>query len=65
MTLNSINLRVDGKLGDQIIRAWLRQHIEWAKDSYDHATNEEDKGDSSSDIIAMQRILNYIGEHDD
>ena len=48
MNLKDLKLPVDGELGDRIVAAWLRQHIEWAD------TDGEERA-------AMLRVLEYIG----
>ena len=59
--LNAIRLPVNNELGDQIVIAWLKQHLEWAQDSFDKATTREDKDDAELDLIAMRRVLKYAG----
>ena len=64
--LDDIMLPVNNELGDRIVIAWLKQHLEWAQDAYDNAIHEEDKDDAELDLIAMRRVLNYAGgEFDD
>ena len=64
--LNAIRLPVNNELGDQIVIAWLRQHVAWAQDAFENATNRDDKDDAELDLIAMRRVLNYAGgEFDD
>lgn len=61
-----IILRVDNELADQIVAAWLRQHMEWTLDGYSALTHEEDKVDAAADYLSMRRILQYTtGEVDD
>ena len=64
--LNAIRLPVNNELGDQIVTAWLKLHMEWAQDSFDKAITREDKDDAELDLIAMRRVLKYAGgEFDD
>lgn len=63
--LNAIRLPVNNELGDQIVTAWLKLHMEWAQDSFDKATTREDKDDAELDLIAMRRVLKYAGGGDD
>ena len=64
--LNAIRLPVNNELGDQIVTAWLKLHMEWAQDAFDKATSREDRDDAELDLIAMRRVMNYAGgEFDD
>ena len=63
--LNDIMLPVNNELGDQIVIAWLKQHMEWAQDSFDKAIHEEDKANALADILAFRRVLNYAGGNND
>ena len=63
--LDNIRLPVNNELGDQIVVAWLKQHLSWAQDAFDSATNREDKDDAELDLIAMRRVLKYAGGGDD
>lgn len=54
-------LPINNDLADQIILAWLRQHMAWAQDSFDKAATREDKDDAELDLIAMRRVLKYAG----
>ena len=64
--LDAILLPVNNALGDRIVMAWLKLHMAWAQDTFDKATNPEDKDDAELDLIAMRRVLNYAGgEFDD
>jgi hypothetical protein len=58
-------LPINNDLADQIILAWLRQHMAWAQDRFDKATTREDKDDAELDLIAMRRVLKYAGGGDD
>ena len=61
-----IVLRVDNDLADQIVVAWLKQHMEWTLDAYDNARCEEDKVDACADFLSMHRVHQYVsGELDD
>jgi hypothetical protein len=57
--LSQITLKVDNELGDQIIAAWLANHIQWAREAYESATGEQDKTDAMLDLYAMTRIYRY------
>lgn len=57
--LSQITLKVDNELGDQIIAAWLANHIQWARDAYESAIVEQDKTDAMLDLYAMTRIYRY------
>lgn len=59
--LNAIRLPVNNELGDQIVVAWLRQHMVWAQEAYDKAIHEEDKANALADLHAFSQVLNYAG----
>lgn len=59
--LDDIHLPVNNALGDRIVIAWLKQHLEWAQDAYDNAIHEEDKTAALADLHAMSQVLNYVG----
>ena len=59
--LAAIRLPVNNELGDRIVRTWLKLHIAWAQDSYDHAIHEEDKVNALADLHAMSQVLDYVG----
>lgn len=59
--LDNIRLPVNNELGDQIVKAWLKQHLEWMKDAYDNAILEEDKANALADLHALSQVLNYAG----
>lgn len=59
--LNEIRLPVNNELGDQIVVAWLKLHMEWAQDAFDNAIHEEDKANALADLHAMSQVLNYAG----
>ena len=59
--LDEIMLPVNNALGDRIVIAWLKQHLEWAQDAYDNATHEEDRVNALADLHAMSQVLNYAG----
>ena len=59
--LDEIMLPVNNALGDRIVIAWLKQHLEWAQDAYDNAIHEEDKTAALADLHAMSQVLNYAG----
>lgn len=64
--LNAIRLPVNNELGDQIVTAWLKQHMAWAQDAFDNAIHEEDKANALADLHAFNQVLNYAGgEFDD
>lgn len=63
--LNAIRLPVNNELGDQIVIAWLKQHMAWAQDAYDNAIHEEDKANALADLHAFSQVLNYAGGGDD
>lgn len=54
--LNAIRLSVNNELGDQIVAAWLKQHLSWAQDAYNGAIHADDKADAASDLICMSRV---------
>jgi hypothetical protein len=59
-------LRVDNDLADQIVAAWLKQHIQWTLEGYSSLTHEEDKIEAAADYVSMRRLLQYVtGEIDD
>lgn len=63
--LNDIRLPVNNELGDQIVIAWLKQHLEWARDAYDKAIHEEDRANALADLHAFSQVLNYAdGSYD-
>ena len=59
--LDELRLPVNNELGDRIVIAWLRQHMEWAQDSYDKAIHEEDRVNALADLHAFSQVLNYAG----
>ena len=59
--LDEIMLPVNNELGDRIVIAWLKQHLEWAQDAYDNAIHEEDKVNALADLHAFNQVLNYAG----
>ena len=59
--LDNILLPVNNELGDRIVIAWLKQHLEWAQEAYDKATHEEDKANALADLHAFSQVLNYAG----
>lgn len=59
--LDNIHLPVNNELGDRIVIAWLKQHLDWAYESYANATNEEDKANALADLHAFSQVLNYAG----
>lgn len=63
--LNAIRLPVNNELGDQIVIAWLKQHLDWAYEAYANATNEDDRADALADLHAFNRVLRYAGGGDD
>jgi len=59
--LDDIMLPVNNELGDRIVVAWLKQHLEWAQDAYDNAIHEEDRANALADLHAFSQVLNYAG----
>lgn len=59
--LDGIFLPVNNELGDSIIKAWLKMHLTWAQDTYDHAKHADDRTDAEQDMKAFRRVLEYIG----
>lgn len=58
--LDNIRLSVNNELGDQIVAAWLKQHLEWTQDAYNGAIHADDKADAASDLICMSRVYKYV-----
>lgn len=58
--LDNIRLSVNNELGDQIVAAWLKQHLYWAQDAYNGAIHADDKADAASDLICMSRVYKYV-----
>ena len=63
--LDELRLPVNNELGDRIVIAWLKQHLEWMQDAYDKAILEEDKANALSDLHAFSQVLNYAGGSND
>lgn len=48
---------------DQIVRRWIKVHINWSKEALmNPITHEEDVRAYKKDIKAFKRILDYIGD---
>lgn len=62
--LDNIRLSVNNELGDQIVAAWLKQHLYWAQDAYNNAILADDKADAATDLICMSRIYKYVTGED-
>ena len=62
--LDNIRLSVNNELGDQIVAAWLKQHLEWTQDAYNSAIHADDKADAASDLICMSRVYKYVTGED-
>lgn len=62
--LDNIRLSVNNKLGDQIVAAWLKQHLSWAQDAYNNAIHADDQADAASDLICMSRVYKYVTGED-
>ena len=58
--LDAIHLPVNNELGDSIVAAWIKLHMEWAQDAYDNAVHGEDKADATADLLALRRVYRYI-----
>ena len=49
--LDNIRLSVNNELGDQIVAAWLKQHLEWTQNEYNYTTHPDDKANAATDLI--------------
>lgn len=56
-----IVLRVDNDLADQIVAAWLKQHIVCAELTIQRAIHPDDVNDAKKDMEAFSRVLEYMG----
>ena len=63
--LDAIMLPVNNELGDEIVKAWLKLHMEWAQDAYDKAIHPEDRDAALADLHAFRQVLTYAGGGDD
>jgi hypothetical protein len=55
-----IVLRVDNELADQIVIAWLKQHMKWTLEAFEMSSNEEDRLEYTADHLSMKRIYYYV-----
>lgn len=53
-------LPINNDLTDQIILAWLRQHMAWAQDEISRTIYADDREEASQDLAAMKRLHKYI-----
>lgn len=53
-------LPINNDLADQIILAWLSQHMAWTKDEIDRTTHADDREQATLDLAAMKRLYNYM-----
>ena len=62
--LDNIRLSVNNELGDQIVAAWLKQHLEWTQNEYNYTTHPDDKATAATDLICMSRVYKYVTGED-
>ena len=59
-TTERMMLPIDNDLADYIVGCWVLQHMDWALDTYESATLDEDKSAAAADILAVERIYHYV-----
>ena len=60
MSKGPMLLPINNDLADQIILAWLRQHMGWAQDEIDRTTHSDDRAEATLDLAAMKRLYKYM-----
>lgn len=60
MTEKHMLLPINNDLADQIILAWLRQHMAWTQDEIDRTTHSDDREQATLDLAAMKRLYKYM-----
>jgi len=60
-----ILLQVDNELADQIVAAWLKQHIIFAELTIERSIHEQDRKDAEKDMKAFSKVLEYMGALND
>ena len=53
-------LPINNELADQIILAFLRQHMAWAQDEIYRTTHSDDRAEATLDLAAMKRLYKYM-----
>ena len=60
MTEEPMLLPINNELADQIILAFLRQHMAWAQDEIYRTTHSDDRAEATLDLAAMKRLYKYM-----
>ena len=60
MTEKHMLLPINNDLADQIILAWLRQHMAWTQDEIYRTTYADDRAEATLDLAAMKRLYKYM-----
>lgn len=60
MTEKPMLLPINNDLADQIILAWLRQHMAWAQDEIHRTAHADDREEATLDLAAMKRLYKYM-----
>lgn len=55
-----LHLPINNELADQIILAFLRQHMAWAQDEISRTTHADDREEATLDLAAMKRLYKYM-----
>ncbi len=55
-----LHLPINNDLADQIILAWLRQHMAWTQDEIYRTTHSDDRAEATLDLAAMKRLYKYM-----
>ena len=53
-------LPINNDLADQIILAWLCQHMAWTQDEIYRTTHADDRAEATLDLAAMKRLYKYM-----
>ena len=53
-------LPINNDLADQIILAFLHQHMAWAQDEIYRTTHADDREEATLDLAAMKRLYKYM-----
>lgn len=60
MTKEPMLLPINNDLADQIILAWLSQHMAWTRDEISRTTHSDDREQATLDLAAMKRLYKYM-----
>ena len=60
MTKEPMLLPINNDLADQIILAWLSQHMAWTQDEISRTIYADDREEAKLDLAAMKRLYKYM-----